>query len=149
MLEMRATGLNKNAAYSAGINIKKYMFISLVIGGMLAGFGGSLEILGNHYALYTDFSPGYGYDGIPIALLSQGNPLVALLGSVLFGALRAGSINMRAMSGVSNEIVSIIQGLLIMFIACQYIFKFIFVKSTGKISIKKFIEIDTKRKEGI
>lgn len=119
--EMSATGLNQRAALVNGINTKYYMFISLMGGALLAGLGGALEIMGNHHRLYTDFSPGYGYDGIPIALLSHGNPMAAILGSILFGALRAGSINMRAMSGVSDEIVSVIQGLLILFVACQYI----------------------------
>ncbi len=122
--EMKATGLNRKAAAVSGINTKSYMFAALVVGGMIAGIGGGLEILGTHHRLYTDFSPGYGYDGIPIALLSKGNPYITIIGSVLFGALRSGSINMRAMSGVSDEIVSVIQGVLILFISCQYIVKF-------------------------
>lgn len=126
--EMQAVGLNSRAAYVSGINTKRYLFLSLIIGGLLAGLGGGLEILGNHHRLYTDFSPGYGYDGIPIALLSGGNPIAAIVGSVLFGALRAGSVNMRAMAGVSDEIVSVIQGLLIIFVASQYIVKFLLNK---------------------
>lgn len=126
--EMQAVGLNRRAAYINGININKYIFLSLVVGGLLAGLGGSLEVLGNHHRLYVNFSPGYGYDGIPIALLSAGNPFAAIIGSILFGALRAGSVNMRAMSGVSDEIVSVIQGLLILFVASQYIIKFLLNK---------------------
>lgn len=122
--EMKATGLNARAAMVSGISTKHYMFFSLMGGALLAGLGGALEIMGNHHRLYTDFSPGYGYDGIPIALLSGGNPVAAVLGSILFGALRAGSINMRAMSGVSDDIVSVIQGLLILLVACQYIINY-------------------------
>lgn len=130
--EMRAVGLNRNAAFTNGISVKKYMFLSLIIGGMLAGVGGSLEILGNHHRLYTDFSPGFGYDGIPIALLSGGNPYIAVVGSILFGAMRAGSVNMRAVSGVSDNIVSVIQGILILFIACQYIVRYVINKKLLK-----------------
>lgn len=126
--ELQATGYNRNAARVSGIKINKYLFLSLMLGGLFAGLGGALEILGNHYALYTDFSPGYGYDGIPIALLSGGNPIIALLGSLFFGALRAGSINMRAVSGVSGEIIDIIQGLLIMLIGTRQIFKYLIFK---------------------
>lgn len=122
--EMKATGLNARAALISGIRTKHYMFCSLMGGAMLSGLGGALEIMGNHHRLYTDFSPGYGYDGIPIALLSGGNPVAAVIGSLLFGALRAGSINMRAMSGVSDDIVSVIQGLLILLVACQYIINY-------------------------
>ncbi len=126
--ELKAVGLNSKAAFVSGMNTKKYMFLALILSGMIAGIGGGLEILGNHHRLYTDFSPGYGYDGIPIALLSGGNPFITIVGSILFGALRAGSINMRAVSGVSNEIVSVIQGVLILFISCQYIVKFMIDK---------------------
>ena len=135
--EMRAVGLNPQAALVSGISAKRYQFLSLIIGGALAGLGGSLEILGNHHRLYTDFSPGYGYDGIPIAILSGGNPFGAILGSTLFGALRAGSINMRAMSGVSDEIVSVIQGLLILFVASQYIVRFLLQKAGRRKEAKK------------
>lgn len=135
--EMQVTGLNSRAAFISGISVKKYMFLSLIISGMLAGLGGSLEVLGNHHRLYTGFSPGYGYDGIPIALLSAGNPFAAIIGSILFGALRAGSVNMRAMSGVSDEIVSVIQGLLILFVASQYIFSFLLNKRAKAKEVKK------------
>jgi simple sugar transport system permease protein len=130
--ELLATGYNRNAARVSGIKINKYLFLSLVLGGLFAGLAGSLDVIGNHYALYTDFSPGFGYDGIPVALLAGGNPLFAVLGSIFFGALRSGSINMRAMSGVSDEIVNIIQGLLIMMIGTKQLFKYIIAKSTSK-----------------
>lgn len=126
--EMQVTGLNRRAAYVSGINTKKYIAISLLVGGILAGLAGSFEILGNHHRLYVGFSPGFGYDGIPIALLSGGNPVAAIVGSLLFGALRAGSVNMRAVAGVSDEVVSIIQGLLIILVASQYIIKFLLNK---------------------
>ena len=74
--------------------------------------------------LVTDsHEPGYGFDGIPIALISNGNPFITMVGSLLFGGLRAGSQNMQMMAGVKKEIVTVIQGLLIVFIAMQYLFK--------------------------
>lgn len=121
--ELRAVGQNPAAARFVGIHNERYLLFSLVGGGMLAGIAGSIEVLGNYHQLFDGFSPGYGFDGIPIALISNGNPFIMMVGSLLFGGLRAGSQNMQMMAGVKKEIVTVIQGLLIVFIAMQYLFK--------------------------
>lgn len=135
--ELRAVGQNPVAARFVGIRNERYLLFSLVGGGMLAGIAGSIEVLGNYHQLFDGFSPGYGFDGIPIALISDGNPFIMMVGSLLFGGLRAGSQNMQMMAGVKKEIVTVIQGLLIVFIAMQYLFKagvhrVIFHKKGGK-----------------
>ena len=121
--ELRAVGMNEHAARFVGINNGKYALFSLIVGGMLAGIAGALEVQGNYHRLYDGFSPGYGFDGIPIALIANGNPFVMIVGSLFFGALRAGSQNMQMVAGVKKEIVTVIQGLLIVFISAQYIFQ--------------------------
>ncbi len=135
--EMRTVGNNRNAAEYSGINTKKYMFMSLILSGMLAGLCGSIEVMGNHHRLYNGFSPGYGFDGIPIALLSRGNPIWAIFGSILFGALRTGSLNMQAQAGVSDEIVSVIQGSLIVFIAGEYIVRYLLNRKKQTAEVEK------------
>ncbi len=123
--EIRAIGTNREAAGYSGLKVNRYLLLVLVIGGMLGGLAGGIEILGNYHRLYDGFSPGYGFDGIPIALLVNGNPFGAIIGSLLFGALRVGSINMQMNAGVSSDIVSIIQGLLVVFISAEYMMKFL------------------------
>lgn len=130
--EMRAVGLNREAAFYAGISVKKYTSLALLISGALAGVGGALEVLGNYHCLYTDFSPGFGYDGIPVALLCGSNPILAVVGSIAFGALRNGSLTMQARVGISNEIISVIQGSLILFVASNYIFRYLLNRHTRK-----------------
>lgn len=122
--ELRACGLNRTAANYVGIPSKKYLASSLLIGGALAGLAGGIEVLGTYYRLYDGFSPAYGFDGIPIAILSGGNPIGIMVGSIVFGALRVGSANMQIKVGVSSELVSVIQGVLICFIALEYLFHF-------------------------
>lgn len=129
--ELRAVGLNRSTVDYVGIPSKKYILFALLAGGMLAGLLGSLEIMGNYHMLYDKFSPGYGYDGIPIALLARGNPLVSIVGAVLFGGLRAGSQNMQMVAGVQKEVVTVIQGLLILSIAAEPMFRFA-VKAAGR-----------------
>ncbi len=123
--ELRATGMNKTAADYAGIPSKKYLASSLLLGGALAGLAGGIEILGTYFRLYDGISPAYGFDGIPIALLTGGNPIGAIIGSILFGAMRVGSANMQIKVGVASELVDVIQGALICFIALEYIFHFL------------------------
>lgn len=123
--ELTACGLNREAAGYCGINTRKYLTWGLLLGGALAGLAGAIEVQGTYYRLYDGFSPGYGFDGIPIALLSNNNPLFMFIGSILFAALRVGSNNMQIEQGVPSEIVSVIQGTLVTLIACEYIIKYL------------------------
>lgn len=134
--ELRAIGLNRQAAAYAGAPIKKYLAGALLVSGALGGLAGSVEVLGNYHRLYDGFSPGYGFDGISIAMLARGNPFGMIIGSLAFGAIRVGSLNMQNKAGVSSEIVDVIQGILITLIACQYFFTMVAKKWSNKRSKK-------------
>lgn len=135
--ELNVCGDNLQAAKYAGISIKKYQVGVLLVSGALAGLAGSVEVLGNFHRLYDGFSPGYGFDGIPIAMLANCNPFGIMIGSFVFGALRVGAINMQSEAGVSTQIISVIQGSLITLIAAQYIIRFEITKV-----LYKFIKRD-------
>ena len=77
--------------------------------------------MGSMGKLYDGYNPGYGFDGIPIALLAKGNPIVIIFTSLLFSVLRVGSITMQTSVGVSRTIVDAMQGVIILFIAAEYI----------------------------
>ncbi len=130
--ELRCCGQNHQASTYAGIKVTRYIGSSLLLGGALAGLAGGIEVLGTYFRLYDGFSPAYGFDGIPIALLAGGNPIGILVGSIAFGALRVGSSNMQVKMGVSSELVSVVQGVLICFIALEYLFRFISGKMTSR-----------------
>ena len=104
----------------------------IALGGAIAGLAGSVEVMGTYHRLYDGFSPGYGFDGIPIALLANGNPIGIIIGSILFAALRVGSLSVQLEMGVSSEIVSVIQGILIVLIACEYILKYAATKLASR-----------------
>ena len=142
--ELRACGLNRQAAQYSGIHTNYYLGSSLLIGGALAGLAGGIEVLGTYYRLYDGFSPAYGFDGIPIALLSNGNPIGIMVGSILFGALRVGSANMQIKVGVSSELVTVIQGVLICFISLEYIFHFL----SGKCMAGKLFKKHSRKENG-
>jgi len=115
--ELRATGLNPDAAENAGINVRRRMILALVISGAIAGLGGSGEILGVHRRFIDGFSPGYGWDGLAVALVGGLNPVGAFLAAILFGALRSGGMVMTRATGVPLDIVFLLQALVILFVA--------------------------------
>jgi len=115
--EFRAVGLNPSAARYAGMSISKTLVLTMAVCGGLAGLAGTTEILGVTKALTPGFSPGYGFDGIAIALLGGSTPLGVVLSALLFGALRAGATPMQAATGIPIDLVVVIQALVIMFVA--------------------------------
>lgn len=115
--EFRAVGLNPSGARYAGININRTVVVTMMISGGLAGLAGASEILGTNLRLTPGFSPHWGFDAIAIALLGSSRPVGVVFSAILFGALRAGATPMQAQTGIPIDLVVVIQGLVIMFIA--------------------------------
>lgn len=135
--ELRAVGHNPDAALYAGMNVNKTIVKSMFISGVFAGLGGVFEVLGvfgNQTVLAA--SVGYGFDGIAVALLGGNTPIGVLLGAILFGGLSYGSSGMSFGAGVPSEIVRIVIGSVIFFVAAHGIVKFIIkpfrLKRSGK-----------------
>ncbi len=115
--EWRAVGFNPRAARYAGMSISASTVTSMVIAGGLAGLAGAAVILGGSRTLSPGFSPGYGFDGIVVALVGNTRPLGVVAAAFLFGALRAGATPMQAATGTPLDLVVIIQALVILFMA--------------------------------
>jgi general nucleoside transport system permease protein len=124
--EIRTVGHNPRAAKYAGINVPRNYIITMVISGGLAGLAASTDILGVLRFMPNAFSAGYGFDAIALALLGKSHPLGVVLASLLFGALRAGARNMQGIARVPIDITSILQGLIIVFIAAPEIIRLIY-----------------------
>ena len=124
--EIRAIGLNPLAAESGGINVKKGLIIALVVSGALAGLGGAGEVLGVHRRYIDGFSPGYGWDGLAVALIGGLDPIGALLASLLFGVLRSGGMTMNRVTGVPIDIITILQAIIILFVAAPAVIKLLY-----------------------
>jgi simple sugar transport system permease protein len=115
--EFRAVGLNPSGARYAGMNISRTVVVTMMISGGLAGLAGACEILGTNLRLTPAFSPHWGFDAIAIALLGASRPVGVVFSAILFGALRAGATPMQAQTGIPVDLVVVIQGLIILFIA--------------------------------
>jgi simple sugar transport system permease protein len=121
--EVRAVGFNPFAAEDGGIKVRRNIIYAMVISGALAGLGGAERVLGYHYSFISGLSPGYGFDGIAVALLANNNPLGIILSGIIFGALSSGGLYMDMSANVSSDIVIIIQALIIFFMAANEIAK--------------------------
>ena len=118
--EVRVSGQNQQAALYSGINTNRNVLLIMLLAGGLAGLAGSGEVLGIQGRLFAKVSPGYGFDGIAVALIGANTPIGILLGAFLFGILRAGGNMMQMTTGVPVAIISIIQAIvIIMVVACN------------------------------
>ena len=90
--------------------------LAFVVSGALAGLAGSVEFTGVTYALYDNFSPGYGFTAIAVALLARLNPVGVLATALLFGALEAGANAMQRDAGVPSVVVSVVEATLILLV---------------------------------
>jgi len=121
--QIRAVGLNPEGARSAGIEVSRTMALTLLLSGGLAGLAGAVELCGITHQLYENFSPGYGYTAIAVALLGNLHPINTIFAAFFFGALVAGSNQMERAAGVSSVLVYVIQGLTIAFLVGYLPFK--------------------------
>jgi len=121
--EIRMVGANPHAARYAGIRIAVIIVLTMSLSGALAGLAGASQVLGVEHRMVRAFSSGYGFDSIALALLGNSHPLGVVLAAFLFGFLQGGAALMQATVGVPIEIIKIIQGLIIIFVAAPEIIR--------------------------
>jgi ABC-type uncharacterized transport system permease subunit len=124
--EIRTVGANPDAAKYAGINVKRTIIITMALSGALAGLAGAIEVTALNYRHELGFSMGYGFDAIAIALLGKTNPFGVILAAILFGAMRNGATRMQFLTQVPVDIISVIQALILLFVAADAIIRFIY-----------------------
>ncbi len=122
--EIRATGSNPTAAEYGGISVRKQIVLAMAVSGALAGMVGINEVLGYRYRYYDGFSANYGFTGIAVALLGRNHPLGVLLSALLFGMLIRGGIPVDAFTEhVTKDLVDVLQGIVILFVAAEAFFR--------------------------
>lgn len=123
--ELRTVGANPDAAKYAGMNVRWNVFLAMALSGGLAGLAGAIEISGVHYNMTPGFFGGAGFDAIAVALLARSNPRSMIPAGLLWGALLSGGGLMQTRAEISIDLVKIVQALIIMFIAADYIIRFL------------------------
>jgi ABC-type uncharacterized transport system permease subunit len=121
--EIVVTGSNADAARGAGIHTNLIYVFVLALGGGLAGLAGAIEMAGVEGRLYPDFSPGYGFTAIPIALLGRRGAVRIGVAGLFFALLFVGGANMEFAFDIPAAIVEVIQALVILFLITAEFFK--------------------------
>ncbi|MDO8732857.1 MAG: ABC transporter permease [Actinomycetota bacterium] len=124
--EFRAVGANPAAARYAGMSVARVYVMVMVIAGALAGLAGGGQVLGVLERVTPGFTAGVGFDGIAVALLGRSNPAGVVAAAVLFGGLRAGGQQMQVSTDVGLDIISVIQALIIIFVAAPALISWIY-----------------------
>ena len=85
--------------------------------GGICGLAGAVQCLAIYNRWIMGFSPGYGWDGITVATLAGLNPIAVLLTGAFFGMLRSASISMNLTNSVPIDMITVLQGLIVIFVA--------------------------------
>jgi simple sugar transport system permease protein len=123
---IRTVGFSQGAARAAGISVAWTLVLALGISGALGGLAGAGEVIGVSHYMPASFSVGYGFDSIAVALLARSNPWAILPSAFLFGAMRNGAAFMQLQTQVSSDLISIVQAIVIMFVAAPALIRWIF-----------------------
>jgi len=124
--EFRTVGANPSAARTAGMSVERSWVLVMLLAGGLAGLAASSVIQGTDYQLNFQSYGTYGFDGITVALLGRARPLGIVLSALLFGALHAGGVQMQAATQIPVDIVTVIQSLIVLFVAAPPLIRAMF-----------------------
>ncbi len=125
---IRAVGQNPDASRYAGIKVKRYIVLALVLSGAFAGLAGVMQVYGVNYRMITDgsasgFTGSAGFNGIVAALFGQLHPLGTIPASILFGALLVGANKMQRVVQVPSALITALNGLVVVFVVSSEIWR--------------------------
>lgn len=120
--ELRLHGDNPIFARWSGIPTKSLILKVMFISGAFGGLAGAGQVLGMNYRFVANFSPGYGFDGIAVALLGNNSPFGILLSALLFGVLRSGGPVLELSMGIPLELIHILEASIIIFVTAKFTF---------------------------
>ncbi len=118
--DLRATGASETAAVASGVNVKRMVVLSMVISGAAAGLVGMPLLFGQDYAYGDTVQAGLGFAGMSVALLGRNHPVGMAFAALLWGYLNQLSNGLQISAGVSDRLVLIIQGIIVLSVVIAY-----------------------------
>ncbi|GGL59146.1 ABC transporter permease [Halocalculus aciditolerans] len=125
--DLRTSGIQPKAAEYGGVDSKRTMVSSMALSGAISGVAGAIYIL-MVLGKYQDGVPSFGFDGITVSILAGNNPLAVLPAALLFGVLKGGSIAIEFGLEVPPQLVDVLRGLIILFVAMPEFFRMLGLK---------------------
>ena len=117
--DIRLVGQNSRFAHYTGVNIANTVILSQILGGVIAGAGGASELLGMYNRFQWTSLPGYGWDGVVVAILAYNKPQYIPLAAFFLAYLRIGSDIMARATDVPRELIIVIQAVIILLITSK------------------------------
>lgn len=112
---LRLVGLSPRFASAVGIDLRHVVIGAMLASGALGGLAGAFQILGVNYRFIDNFSPGYGFTGIAVALLGRNSARGILLAALFFGALSNGGSMIQLFSNIPLDLINVLQGTVMIF----------------------------------
>ena len=116
---IRMIGINQPFSVYSGMNVAGMVVLSQVLGGILAGMGGGIEMLGRYSTFSWSALPGYGWTGITVAILAGNNPAFVPLAAFFMAYLDKGCSLMSTYCGVPSQLIDILQAVIFVFFAAE------------------------------
>lgn len=129
--ELRSIGDNLVFSKWMGMPAERIIETVMFISGLLGGLAGAVQVLGVHYRFAANFSLGFGFAGITIALLARNNPIGVLVAALLFGILRSGSSTMELFTDVPRDLIRVLEATVIFFTAMEISWSWLRRKQNG------------------
>jgi simple sugar transport system permease protein len=123
--QLRMVGFNPNAARTSGINIQRVYIIAMALSAAFVGLAAINQALGRDSGFTPSLHGGIGFDAITVALLGGGSAWGVFFAGLLFGAFKASGPAMQV-AGISPEVLGIVQGAIVLFIAAPPLIRAIF-----------------------
>ncbi|MBI2763108.1 MAG: ABC transporter permease [Chloroflexi bacterium] len=117
--EVRAMGLSERAATVAGIRAPRLALLTMAASGAIAGLVGLPQLLGASHRFGLDFPAGLGFTGLSVAILGRNHPVGVAIGALAWAFLER-SAQVLDLAGISREVVTILQAVIVLSILVAY-----------------------------
>ncbi|HXW38447.1 MAG TPA: hypothetical protein VEJ44_02035, partial [Acidimicrobiales bacterium] len=138
----RMTGASPHAARTAGVDAKRTLILVFLVSGAFVGLAGMVQVTSVDLFLSSAGPQGYavtiGLSAITVALLGRNRPLGIVLGAILIGALSNGAFNVEAVTGISTDLTTIIQAVMVLCVAAPAMVARIFRLRPGNAATVEF-----------
>lgn len=139
--DLRTSGLQPDAAEYGGVDAARTIVTSMALSGAIGGVGGAVWVL-MVVGRWQTGVPAFGFDGITVSILAGNNPLGVIPAALLFGALKSGSLAVQFQTGVPKQLVGVLRGLIILFVAMPEFFRMIGARVTSPGRDEKAVATD-------